>query len=116
MSMIKEPAADGSGVKHDDGKLPWHLLPIDALEEVVKVLQFGAAKYTANNWRGGMQWSRLIRAASGHIFAYYRGEDSDPETGYSHLAHAVCCLLFLLSLRRLYPQGDDRAEHQGLPE
>ena len=35
-----------------------------------------------------------------HIFAWWGGEDKDPETGFSHLAHAACCLLFLMEFQR----------------
>lgn len=86
----------GKGVKHDAGKLPYDLLPWQALEEVVKVLEFGAAEYGPYNWASGMKFSRLLAAAFRHLVSYWRGERNDAETGYSHLAHAVCCLLFLL--------------------
>jgi hypothetical protein len=99
------------GVKHDDGKLPWHLLPFDALEEVVKVLQFGAKKYAPRNWEKGMAWHRLIRAALGHVISFARGQDKDPETGLSHLAHAGCCVLFLLAYTLRRVGTDDRACH-----
>lgn len=33
-------------IKHDDDKLPLHLLPFDALEAVTEILAFGAKKYT----------------------------------------------------------------------
>ena len=86
-----------AGIKHDAGKVPLDLLPMRALTEVGKVLQFGAKKYAANNWRAGIQWSRLIAAALRHLFAFARGEDVDEETGLCHLAHASCCILFLLT-------------------
>lgn len=83
-----------SGTKHDTGKLPLHLLPTDALEEVARVLSFGAAKYSERNWETGMAWSRLYAAALRHLWAWWRGADRDEETGLSHLAHAACCVLF----------------------
>ena len=39
------------GRKDDDGKLRYDLIPPLALEEVVRVLTFGAEKYGPNNWR-----------------------------------------------------------------
>jgi hypothetical protein len=30
-----------------------------------------------------------------HIWAWKEGEQNDPETGRHHLAHAMCCLMFL---------------------
>jgi hypothetical protein len=87
------------GVKHDTGKLPYHLLPSDAVEEILKVLDFGAKKYAARNWELGMDWERPFAALMRHMWAWWRRETDgkDPETGFTHLAHAGCCLLFLLA-------------------
>lgn len=89
------PADLAVAVKKDDGKNRLELLDPAWLEEVGKVLTFGAKKYEDHNWRKGFAWSRLFGAALRHIFAFVRGEDKDPETGLSHLAHASCCLMFL---------------------
>jgi hypothetical protein len=85
------------GTKADTGKDPWHLVPFDAVREVVRVLQFGASKYAPNNWRKGIAFSRLFSALQRHLTAWWEGEDKDPETGISHLAHAGCCVVFLLA-------------------
>lgn len=96
------------GKKFDAGKLPWHLLPGDAVEEVVRVLQFGAGKYGERNWERGMAWSRPFAAAMRHLWAWWRGDDSDPETGLSHLAHALCCIMFLMAYVNRGVGTDDR--------
>ena len=83
------------GVKYDQEKLRWDLLPIEEVEEVVKVLQCGARKYADHNWKKVPDSKRrYFSAALRHIFAWWRGEQMDPETGLHHLAHAMCCLLF----------------------
>jgi hypothetical protein len=92
LTVADKPA----GLKFDDGKISLHLLPFDSLIEIAKVLQFGAKKYAPNNWRKGIMYSRLFRAAIGHCISWWMGEDRDPETGLSHLAHAGCCIVFLL--------------------
>lgn len=86
-----------SGRKDDEGKLPIDLLPFDALQEVARVLGFGARKYTRRNWEKGISYSRLFAAAHRHLWAWFQGENRDPETGLSHMAHAACCCLFLLA-------------------
>lgn len=101
---------ENTATKHDSEKNPLELLPFEALEEIGKVLQFGAKKYDSHNWRKGFVWSRLIGAALRHIFAFARGEDKDPETGFSHLAHAGCCVLFLLSFTITNNGTDDRVK------
>ena len=39
------------GIKYDGGKPDYSLLPFNALEEVVRVLTYGAAKYSRDNWK-----------------------------------------------------------------
>jgi len=84
------------GFKLDQGKLRWDLVQPLVLEEYVKVLTFGAKKYAPNNWRKvDDQKSRYFAALMRHIWAWWRGEQRDPETGFHHLAHAMCCVAFL---------------------
>ena len=85
------------GVKFDMGKPRWDLLPGDSLEEIVKVLTYGAQKYEERNWEAGMAWHRPFGACMRHMWAWWRGEDYDKDTGLHHLSHAGCCILFLLS-------------------
>ncbi len=61
-----------SGVKHDQGKPRMDLLDADASEGLAAVLTFGANKYAAYNWRGGLQYSRLIAALLRHLMAIQR--------------------------------------------
>lgn len=96
------------GKKFDQGKAPWDLLPFDAVEQIVRVLEFGADKYGAYNWSKGMDHSRLFAAAMRHLTAHWRGENTDPETGLSHLSHAGCCILFLLAYQIRGDGHDDR--------
>lgn len=88
-----------AGTKDDLGKAPWHLVPYGALNKVVRVLDFGAQKYGAENWRqvDGWRW-RYFNAAMRHTTAWFCGERRDPESGLHHLAHAVCCGLFIVAM------------------
>lgn len=89
------------GRKFDGGKLDYTLVPFEGLDEIVKVLMFGAKKYDRDNWRHvDNAAQRYAAAAFRHMTAYNKGEHVDQETGLSHLAHAGCCLLFLLSLEQ----------------
>lgn len=84
-------------VKYDDNKPDWSLVPFESLEGMVKVLEFGAKKYDGWNWTngGGFSYTRVLRSCLRHIFSYMRGEDNDPESGLSHIHHAMCNLLFI---------------------
>ena len=97
------------GTKHDIGKPRFDLVPPEALEEIVKVLTFGASKYAARNWEKGIQYGRVYGALQRHLSAFWKGEDKDPETDLPHLAHAGCCLFFLLTYhQRGMKEWDDR--------
>ena len=88
-----------NGQKYDQDKPLWNLLPWDSVKEVVDVLTFGAKKYEPENWKKVPDArNRYFAAAMRHLTAWWEGEKKDTETGLSHLAHAVCCLLFLIWL------------------
>ncbi len=87
-----------SGIKYDQDKPRYALLPWDALEEVAKTMTYGASKYEERNWERGMSWDRPFSAAMRHLVAFWqKGEDIDPESGCCHLACAACNILFLLA-------------------
>ena len=101
---------DGGGRKSDGSKVALHLIPPELVVEIGKVLTFGAAKYAPRNWERGMEWHRAYGALLRHMLAWWNGEELDPETGLSHLAHAGCCLAFLITYahRPEYRRFDDR--------
>lgn len=96
------------GRKDDSEKPRMDLLDADFLEGVARVLTFGASKYAAHNWRGGIKYSRLIAAAYRHLGAINRGEDTDSESGLLHAYHLGCCIMFLASMQTKRPELDDR--------
>jgi len=98
----------GSALKFDSDKLPVNLLSSEALLQTAAVLKFGAEKYAEHNWRKGFLWSRPLAAAMRHLLAFNAGEDRDPESNLSHLAHAMCCVMFLLEFEKTHPELDDR--------
>jgi len=87
-------------MKHDTKKAPLAML-LDCpriLEETAKVLEFGAKKYDRCNWSKCDNPERYTSALLRHVSAWHNGEDCDQETGLSHLAHAMCCLMFLAEI------------------
>ncbi len=94
------------GIKFDGGKPQWHLLPLETLEGVVRVLMHGAKKYAPFNWANGMPYTRVLDATMRHINAIYQGEDKDPDSGLDHVDHALCELIFL-KYYMLHGKGED---------
>lgn len=84
-----------TGQKFDKDKLDWTLLPWKEVEQVLQILEFGAKKYSRDNWKH-IEPARYEKAAMRHLISYVTGELNDPETGKSHLAHLVCNALFLM--------------------
>lgn len=102
------------GIKFDDAsKRVWTFLPFDATEEVLRVLEYGAAKYSKANWTKGMDWTRPLNAAMRHQKAWLCGEDLDPESGINHLAHAIASLMFALTFQLKGRGRDDRTDFTG---
>ncbi len=97
-----------TGIKYDQEKPRMDLLDADFLEGVAEVLTFGARKYSANNWRGGIHHSRLIASIYRHLGAINRGEDIDPESGLLHIHHLGCNAMFLSSMIKNRKDLDDR--------
>ena len=88
--------ATTGGRKFDGDKLEFGLLPAHALIATVDVLTLGAKKYERDNWKQVPDASRrYFDALQRHLWAWKTGEKTDPETGRNHLAHAMCCLMFL---------------------
>lgn len=84
------------GIKYDQEKPRYDLLPAEPIDDVVKVLTVGAKKYADDNWKHVEPYEqRYYAAALRHIQAWKMGEKMDKETGLPHMAHAICCLLFI---------------------
>ena len=95
------------GRKFDGGKLEYGLLPPKALEATVEILTFGAQKYARDNWKHVDDAKRrYFDALQRHVWAWKQGEQLDPESGKHHLAHAMCCLMFLYEHDTIYSKED----------
>lgn len=95
-------------IKYDGSKPRVDLLDPLALEGLAKVLTFGANKYSANNWRGGLSYSRIIAALFRHLLEIMKGNDIDEESGLPHIDHLGACWMFLSFYMKKRPELDDR--------
>ena len=96
------------GVKNDSGKSPITLIPKDAIWGMSNAFAFGAIKYGRHNFRNGIAFSRLADACMRHLTAYMESEDTDPESGLSHLDHALASLAMLKFMSIHKKDMDDR--------
>ena len=70
-----------------------------ALRAVGEIGTFGAEKYTDNGWLSVPDGeARYTDALLRHLLADFEGETLDPESGYTHAAHAAWNALARLEL------------------
>lgn len=71
----------------------------NALQQVLAVAEYGARKYSPDNWlQVPDAVQRYTDAMLRHQQAHLRGEVRDPESGLPHMAHAAWCALAVLEL------------------
>ena len=111
-SCYKEtPMSESTNPKDKIGrtKPPLHLIPGSATVEEAIVMGLGAAKYGPYNWRDhSVAASVYVGALKRHVETWFDGEDIDPESGVSHLAHARACLGILIDAKVNGMLVDDR--------
>ena len=103
------------------GHLAYELLIPEATQDLVKVLTYGAEKYTlydeetgkitydgSMNWRNGLSWMSVIASFERHLKDYEMGITNDEESSLLHISHAVTNIHFLNAFYYIFPQGDDR--------
>jgi hypothetical protein len=108
----KDKIGTTAGIKHDDGKARYDLLPTLPLAELVRVFTIGATKYGDRNWELGIEdgFARVYAAMQRHAWAWWGGETHDPGDGQHHLASVAWCALVLMEYERTHPELDTRVK------
>jgi hypothetical protein len=83
------------GLKYDQNKLRYDLIPPLFIESMAEVLTYGAKKYSENSWQN-VEIDRYYAALFRHIQAWRKGEQFDQESGIEHLKHALINIAFIL--------------------
>tara|TARA_R110000822_G_scaffold302649_2_gene426968 strand:+ start:20102 stop:20422 length:321 start_codon:yes stop_codon:yes gene_type:complete len=96
------------GERKNEGKLKWSLVSWRALEPMVSVLMFGAAKYAPNNWKQGLKYTEICESLQRHLNAFIDGEENDPESKIAHVGHILCNAMFLSYMFLFKKDMDDR--------
>lgn len=91
-----------------------HYVPMNVMLAVAKVFELGASKYGLKNWRRQpVDVSTYYSAANRHLIAFFeQGQDVDPESGQSHLAHVVACCLIVMDGLERESLIDDRQNYE----
>lgn len=91
-------------LRYNEGKPDYSLVPMELLEEAARVLEYGATKYERDNWKKPTHWTVSYACLMRHMSAWQSGEDLDPESGRSHLGHAMCNLLQMMHQLKHHPE------------
>ncbi len=97
-------------IKHNTNKPQLSMLDPDFLEDMAKVMMFGAKKYSRNNWKLGLEHSAIVDAILRHTMKILRGEYIDDESGFPHLSHIACNAMFLHYYQKNEVGTDDIAD------
>jgi len=110
MTKVKEKE---EGMKFDNGKLRYDLIPPEAKKWLAEILTFGAAKYTPNSWQG-IEIDRYLAAMERHINDWRMGIENDEESGLHHLKHALCNMMFITWIEITKKPIEEPTGHLGL--
>ena len=97
-----------TGMKHDDGKLRYDLIPPEIITALAAIFTYGAGKYAPRNCERGFSYGRLYAALWRHMIPFWEGRSIDPESGMSHLNHALFNVGMLLVQEKRRTGTDDR--------
>ena len=86
----------------------YDLIPAGPLQELAELYGIGAQKYEDRNWERGYDWSKSFAAMQRHAWAFWNGEELDPELGTPHLASVAWHAFTLLQFCAANREFDDR--------
>lgn len=98
----------GGALKYDGNKPNLALIPKEAMWAMASALDYGARKYSSDNFKEGMQIRRSLAAALRHIYQFLDGENVDQESGCMHLGNAMASLAMACYTLENRPEFDDR--------
>lgn len=110
-------------LRYNEGKPQWSLVDFKSIEPLVRVMEYGAHKYSVftdqegndvrgldisledassltlkssgrENWKISLDPMKCLESASRHLFALMSGEEIDPESGKSHAGHLHANIMF----------------------
>lgn len=101
--MEQKTETNNTSKKNDriDDKPMWELLPLQDIEDVVKVYTAGAKKYGPDKWQNLPDGYKRYKAALfRHLLEYEKGNWLDEETGCIHLAQVAWNAIAMLHIEK----------------
>jgi hypothetical protein len=82
--------------RYNEGKIKWSLVHFDSIKDLPKVLEFGAKKYSKDNWKKGLDLNEILDSMQRHVSSVIDGEQHDPESTLHHMGHIMCNAMFYM--------------------
>lgn len=101
-----------TGDRFNQGKPKWSFVDFNSLEDMVRVLEYGANKYSKDNWKKGLPYTEISESLIRHLISFLNGEDNDDESGISHVGHIMCNAMFLSYMYKNRKDLDDRPKNK----
>lgn len=86
------PKAD----RFNTNKPKWSIIDFPSIEPLVKALEYGANKYSRDNWKKGLDEDEIIDSTLRHLIKLNQKEDIDEESGVMHEGHIMANMMFLV--------------------
>ncbi len=99
----KNVVQDNKGLRYDDNKPRYDLIPPEAMDELALLYTIGAKKYAERNWERGMNWGKVFGSLMRHAWKWMRGQEYDEETGVHHMIHVAwnAIALYIYYVRKI---------------
>lgn len=81
-------------LRYNGGKPQWGLVHYKSLIPMVRVLEFGALKYSPRNWMKSMPTREILESMQRHLAALMDGEEYDSKSGLDHMGHIQANAMF----------------------
>lgn len=88
--------SSSKALRYNEGKPQWTLVDFDSLEPLVRVLEFGATKYSRDNWKKGLSRDSILDSLTRHLVKLIGGEEIDEESKCHHMGHIMANAMFYI--------------------
>lgn len=82
--------------RHNQNKLRWNLVDFKSVEEMLKVLEFGAVRYAPDNWKKGLNKEEILESTQRHLVELFNNNTIDDDSKLHHMGHIMCNAMFYL--------------------
>jgi hypothetical protein len=89
-------------LRFNENKPQWSLVHFESISELPRVLEFGAIKYSRDNWKKGLDLNEIKDSMQRHLAELIDGNEHDLESGLHHIGHIMCnCMFYMYHYKRI---------------